>query len=179
MFFDGVQDLTRIIVVGVSAYVALVFILRVTGKRTLSKMNAFDMVVTVAFGSTLATVLLNKGVTLAEGVLAFALLAGLQLVVTYASVRSERLQSLVKATPTLLVYRGEVISGALLAERVTLDEIQAALRAAGIANLADVNAVVLETDSSFSVLPNSHDGRTATLDNVAGYPARPQAGERS
>jgi len=56
--------------------------------RTLSKMNAFDLVVTVSLGSTLATVLLAKDVALADGALAFGLLVGLQFLVTWSSVRA-------------------------------------------------------------------------------------------
>lgn len=59
--------------VGTSAYFALLLMLRASGTRTLSKMNAFDFVVTVAFGSTLATVMLSEDVALAEGGLALAL----------------------------------------------------------------------------------------------------------
>ena len=69
MFFDGWSGPLRVLAVGTCAYAALVLLLRCSGKRTLSKMNAFDLVVTVALGSTLATVLLSKGVALAEGVL--------------------------------------------------------------------------------------------------------------
>ncbi len=87
MFFGSWYSLLRILVVGVLAYVALIVLLRVTGKRTLSKMNAFDLVVTVALGSTLATVLLSKDVALADGVVAFALLIGLQFIITWLSVR--------------------------------------------------------------------------------------------
>ncbi len=54
-------------VVVVLAYLALVFLLRISGKRTLSKMNAFDLVVTVALSSTLATMLLSKSVALLPG----------------------------------------------------------------------------------------------------------------
>ena len=90
-------------VVGVLAYVALVFLLRISGKRTLSKMNAFDFVVTVALGSTLATILLSKDVPLAEGVLAFALLIALQYVIAWFSVRSRTVSRFVKAEPTLLL----------------------------------------------------------------------------
>jgi uncharacterized membrane protein YcaP (DUF421 family) len=82
MFFDSWMGLLRVVVVGTLAYVILVLLLRVTGKRTLSKMNAFDLVVTVALGSTLATVLLSKDVALAEGVVAFALLVLLQYAIT-------------------------------------------------------------------------------------------------
>ena len=81
-FFNDWQGLLRTLVVGVLAYITLVLFLRFSGKRTLSKMNAFDLVMTVALGSTLATVLLTESVALAEGALAFALLIGLQFVVT-------------------------------------------------------------------------------------------------
>ena len=67
MFFDDWNGLLRTLVVGILAYIAIVVLLRVTGKRTLSKMNAFDFIVTVALGSTLATVLLSQDVALAEG----------------------------------------------------------------------------------------------------------------
>ena len=56
-------------------------VLRISGKRTLATLNAFDFVVTVAVGSTVATVLLSFAVALAEGVLALTLLVTLQWVV--------------------------------------------------------------------------------------------------
>jgi uncharacterized membrane protein YcaP (DUF421 family) len=52
MFFNDVFSLLRVVIFGTLAYLSLVLLLRVSGKRTLSKMNAFDLVVTVAIGST-------------------------------------------------------------------------------------------------------------------------------
>lgn len=139
--------------IGVLAYVALVAILRVSGKRTLSKMNAFDFVVTVALGSTLATILLSKQVALAEGVLALALLVGLQWLITWSSSRSRVVSRLVKSEPRLLAYRGRLLHDELQRERVLEAEVLAAVRREGYASLDEVGAVVLETDASFSVLP--------------------------
>ena len=51
MFFDGIQPLIRTLVVGVLAYIFLIIVLRISGKRTLSKINAFDFVVTIALGN--------------------------------------------------------------------------------------------------------------------------------
>ena len=85
MFFHDWASLGRIVLVGGLTYVALVLLLRISGKRTLSKMNAFDLVVTIAIGSTLATVLLSRDVALAEGVVAFAVLIGFQFVITWLS----------------------------------------------------------------------------------------------
>ncbi|HWL80919.1 MAG TPA: hypothetical protein VNR89_08200 [Roseomonas sp.] len=86
------------------AYAVLVLMLRISGKRTLAKLNAFDLIVTVALGSTPATVLLNKSAALTGGVLAFVLLAGLQYVVAWLSARSDRFDDLVKSEPTLLLH---------------------------------------------------------------------------
>jgi uncharacterized membrane protein YcaP (DUF421 family) len=154
MFFSGAEGLGRTLIVGTLAYAALVVVLRISGKRTLSKLNAFDLVVTVALGSTLSTVLLNKQVALAEGVLAFALLCGLQFSVTWSSVRWSWVRSAVKSEPTLLWVRGEPLDRAMRQQRVTLDEVRAAVRAEGIHEMAGVDAIVLETDGTLSVIPS-------------------------
>lgn len=73
MIFDGWIPILRTLVAGLSAYIALIVILRISGKRTLSKWNAFDYVVTIALGSTLATILLSKDTSLAQGVAALFL----------------------------------------------------------------------------------------------------------
>lgn len=169
MFFDGWLELVRVLVVGVLAYITLIVLLRVSGKRTLSKMNAFDLVVTVALGSTLATILLSKDVALAEGVLAFALLVSLQFLIAWVSVRSATVRSLVKAEPSLLLHRGQFLLKAMKAERVTEDEVRAAVRAQGVATLEEVEAVVLETDGSFNVVLKQSNAKPASaLQDVAG-----------
>ena len=86
-FFNSWGSLLRIVIVGVLAYATLVLFLRLSGNRTLSKMNAFDLIVTVALGSTLATVLLSKDVALVDGAVALALLISLQFIITWTSVR--------------------------------------------------------------------------------------------
>jgi uncharacterized membrane protein YcaP (DUF421 family) len=161
VFFAGWVGLVRVVVVGTLAYLILVLLLRISGKRTLSKMNAFDLVVTVALGSTLATVILSKDVALAEGVTAFALLVGLQFGITWLSVRSTTVSQLIKSEPTLLLYQGHFLPAPMRRMRVLEAEIHAAIREQGIAALADVEAVVLETDGSFAVVKRTQDPATA------------------
>lgn len=164
--FDGWHGLLRTFLVGIFAYVALVAFLRISGKRTLAKMNAFDFIVTVALGSTLATVLLSKDVALAEGVLAFLLLIGLQYMVAWLSVRSTWVEALVKSEPTLLLYQGQFLHGVMRSERVSQEEIEAAVRQEGMSDPADVAAVVLETDGTFSVIQHSEQQELANLAGV-------------
>ncbi len=152
MFFESWAGLGRILLVGPLAYVALLLVLRISGKRTLTKFNAFDFVITVALGSTLATALLSKSVPLAEGALGLALLVFLQFVITWLSVRAPWFDRLVKSEPTLLLRKGEFLDRALRQQRVTREEVLAALRANGVADISTVAAVVLETDGSISVI---------------------------
>ncbi|MDN2568125.1 DUF421 domain-containing protein [Aquibium sp. A9E412] len=159
MLFDDWFGLLRILVMGVAAYAALVVVLRVSGKRTLSKMNAFDLVITISLGSALATVILNSSVPLAEGVLALALLVFLQYAITWLSVRSSRVQRLVKSEPTLLVRDGRYLDRALARQRVTRAEVEAALRQSGVAAVSEAAMVVLETDGSLSVVTREAGGR--------------------
>lgn len=161
--------LGRTALVGTLAYLALVFLLRTSGKRTLSKMNAFDFIVTVALGSTLATVLLSSSVSLARGVLAFAILILLQFVITWLSARSSVVRSLVKAEPTLIVHRGEYLAGAMKQERVTEEEVRAALRAQGIATVEEVEAVVLETAGDLSIVKQPSGESASALADVSDH----------
>jgi uncharacterized membrane protein YcaP (DUF421 family) len=169
MFFDGFDDLYRLLGMAPLAYVTLVVFLRISGKRTLAKMNAFDLVVTVSLGSTMASVILSSNVSFSEGALAFALLIGMQYIVAWSAQRWEKVQSVVKSDPALLVYRGAFLPDALKAERVVEAEVLASIRGAGYAGLDDVTAVVLETDGSFSVVANgADDGQLAALRKVPG-----------
>jgi uncharacterized membrane protein YcaP (DUF421 family) len=171
MFFDSWFGLLRVLVVGLFAYAALLLILRISGKRTLSKWNAFDFVVTIALGSTLASILITETVALVEGLPAFIVLAGLQYLITSASVGSEWFAKLIKSEPTLLLHRGEIRHDQLRMARVTESEVKAALRNAGIASYEDAEAIVLETDGSFSVIKQSSEGKKEALSDIPGIDA--------
>jgi uncharacterized membrane protein YcaP (DUF421 family) len=166
ILFDGWDVILRTILVAVVAYSGLVLLLRISGKRTLAKLNAFDWVVTVAFGSTLATILLNADVALAEGLVAFTLLILLQWSVARLSVAWPPFKELIRSEPRLLLENGRVMDSALKRERVTRSEIEAAVRNEGFGDLDDIAAVVLETDGSFSVIPKEKAGERTALRSV-------------
>jgi uncharacterized membrane protein YcaP (DUF421 family) len=165
MLFDNLFGLARVAIISVLAYASLVVVLRLAGKRSLAKLNAFDLVVTVALGSTLATVLLTKDVAFLEGLLAFVMLAFLQWVVSRLSIAWPFFRGVVRSQPKLLLEDGRYREPAMAAERVTQAEVDAAVRSAGIGRIEDVGAVVLETDGSLSVIQRG-DQTLSILANV-------------
>ncbi len=166
-FYDGWPSLVRVPAVGVCAYVGLVLLLRISGKRTLSKMNAFDLVVTVALGSTLATTMLGNDIALVEGLTAFAMLIFVQWIVAWTCARSRAVSSIVKSVPTIILWKGELYEDVIRRERLTREEVLSAIRSAGYGGYGDVKAVVLETTGDLSVISELADQPSfSSLENV-------------
>lgn len=157
MLFQDWSGIARTVAVGLLAYVTLVLFLRISGKRTLAKLNAFDLVVTVALGSTLSAILLQESIALAEGATALALLIAMRFVVTFISVRSERFAKIVRSEPALLVRDGAFCRAAMKRERITEDEALSAVRAAGGRGVEDVASLILESDGTLNTV--LRDGR--------------------
>lgn len=152
MIFQDWQGIVRTIIVGILAYASLVMFLRISGKRTLAKLNAFDLVVTVALGSTLSAILLQESVALAEGAVALLLLITMQYLVTFFSVRSHGFARMVRSEPALLVRKGEYCLTTMKHQRITQEEVDSAIRAGGASSISEVEGVVLESDGTISVL---------------------------
>ena len=150
-FFDSWYNVERTVTLSVLGFITLIIMLRVSGKRTLSKLNAFDFIFVVACGSLFAATIIEKDVTLVEGVAALATLVVMQLALAEAAVRWKWADRFVNGRPTLLFSHGQFIPRALRKERITEEEVRAAIRAQGIKRVEDVDAVVLENDGSLSV----------------------------
>ncbi|MGA8851218.1 MAG: YetF domain-containing protein [Aeromicrobium sp.] len=163
MFFDSFSDLLRVIVVTPLAYVWLVVVLRISGKRTLAQLNAFDFIVTVALGSTLATVLLSSSVAWTEGATALGMLTVLQFVVAMLSVRVSWFRRLVTSTPSVLLRDGQLVRETLMRERVSEASVHQAVRQSGFGGLEHVALAVLENNGSISVIPTGQRGSGSAL----------------
>lgn len=152
VLFDGWADVGRVVALGAAAYAVMVVVLRVSGKRTLAKLNAFDLVVTVALGSVLATIALSNDVSLADGVAAVAVLVAAQWAVSWASVHTSLAWWLVRAEATVVFDDGRFDDVVLARLRLTRGEVCQAIRSSGCGDLELVAAVVMETDGSLSVV---------------------------
>jgi uncharacterized membrane protein YcaP (DUF421 family) len=169
MLFEDWSTLGWTLVVVPLAYLSMLVVVRISGKRSLSKLNAFDLIVTVALGSVLASIAVAPDVTLASGIAAFAMLTALQYAFGYLAVRIDRFQSVVKARPALLVRDGRLLEDVLERQRVARAEILQVLRQHGIGAVEDVAAVVLETDGNFSVITTRPAAEhSSTLEDVRG-----------
>lgn len=165
-FFGGWPPVARIVVVGSLAYLAMILLLRATGKRTLAQMNAFDFIVTVALGASFGRILTAREVALVEAVAAFGLLIFLQYALSWLQVRSPPFARAISAPPTLLYFRGRFLGAAMQRARITQAELSGVIREHGVGSLGEVEAVVLESNGRFAVVKRDGAGDGSALDGM-------------
>ncbi len=174
-FFESWYNVGRTVALSIITFAALIVLLRGSGKRTLSKLNVFDFVFVVAVGSVFASTIISKDVTLVEGIAALATLIGIQIFLAELAARSSIAERIINGEPALLLSRGKFIPRALQKERITEEEVRAAIRAKGVNRVEDVDAVILENDGTLSVAWEAKGpGHSSLVDATVPEGARPE-----
>ena len=159
----------------VGMYALLIMCARISGVRSFAEMSTFDIAVSVALGSLIATTIATEKPPLAQGALAVVTLYGLQLLVSHLRARRRAAERTVDNRPILLMAKGGVMRHRnLRIARVTEDDLRTHLRAANVSDLAEIRAVVMEGTGSIHVLHGAHAALDQPnpwiLQNVRDYP---------
>jgi uncharacterized membrane protein YcaP (DUF421 family) len=165
-FWGGWEPILRIITVGTLTYFGIILILRVSGKRTLASMNAFDFIITITMGSAFGRILTAKSVSLAESLTAFLLLVFLQYLIAHLEVRSKFFHRLITSQPALLYYNGAFIEKNMRRERIRRNDLLGAVRKKKFGDFNEVEAIIMETDGSFSIIRKSSNPEQKTYSQV-------------
>jgi uncharacterized membrane protein YcaP (DUF421 family) len=178
-FFESWYNVGRTVALSIIGFTALITMLRISGKRTLSKLNVFDFVFVVAVGSVFASTIISKDITLVEGMASLATLIGIQVILAEMAARLPWAERIINGEPTLLLSKGQFIPRALKKERITEEEVRAAIRAKGVNRVEDVDAVILENDGSLSGASEARGpGRSSLVDATVPDGARAEEGSR-
>lgn len=154
LFFKNWESLYHILICGTIAYLSLFIFIKISGKRTLAKLNAFDFVVSVTLGSILSSIILLK-VSIAEGLTGLFIIISLQYLLAFLAKKSDTMEKVINSTPSLLFYNGKFLNDALQKELITKEEVYAEIRSYKIENIDDVRAVVLELNGDMTVVKKS------------------------
>ena len=166
IFFHDWASLGRTAIATTVTYIVLVALLRIAGQRVLAKWYAFDLIVTVALGSTFDV--LAKEVTVAQSVVGFIMLILLQFSIAWLIVRKGKLRTIVNPPPALVVLHGQYCREAMIRHRVDEADVRAAIRSRGRSAVEQVDAVVLEPDGSFSVIAKLDRRSASAMIDVQG-----------
>lgn len=153
LIFDNFDKLGRIVAASVLVYALIVLVTKISGKRSTSQLNNFDWVVTVMIGSIGASTILLQNIPFIEGGASIVTLYALQFMVTKYAAISPSFSSVLLSEPRIVFYQGQFLPDAMREERLCRQELECAMRAEGINNFDEVEAIVFETDAKLTVIP--------------------------
>jgi len=166
LFFRDWKSIKEVALCSLCGFLIVFIILRLSGKRTMSKLSPFDFIVTVTLGSTLSSMILLK-VTLAEGAVALSIIIVMQYFMAWLARSSGTLEKIINCQPSLLFYDGKFLEQTMKAEGITRNEILAEIRLYRLESMDSVKAVVLELNGAISVVKKSGlPGGKSSLDSL-------------
>ena len=133
-------------------YAFLFVLMRMIGRRELSQLQPFDVLLLVVLGDLITQGALQSDMSLTGAMLASGTFALLTVATSFLAYRFRRLRPVLEGEPLVVVVDGHVVEPNLARERLTIDDIQEEARANGIASLNDVRWAVLETTGRISFI---------------------------
>jgi len=133
-------------------YLLVLIGVRLSGKREVGQMTPFDLTLLLLLSNSVQNAMTGPDTSLAGGAVAAATVLIMNFVVANISGSNRRMRRLIQGQPSLLVHDGKVIETHMARERVSMDELNRALREHGISSCDQVALAVLEVDGSISCL---------------------------
>ena len=138
-------------------YIVLIFVIRCMGKRQVGPMEPSEFVVTMLVANLASIPMEDRNIPIQYGLLPIAIVLGMEILMSWLSLKSIRLRKLLCGKPVILVENGNILQDNLRKTRVTLDELTGHLREKDVLDIASVQYAILETNGNLSVFPFPKD----------------------
>jgi uncharacterized membrane protein YcaP (DUF421 family) len=139
-------------------FFAIFLVTRVIGRRELSTMEPFDLILLIVTGDLMQQAVTQSDLSLTGGLTVLATMALLTVALSYISFKIPKLRPVLDGEPLVLVQDGEIIERNLRRERITVGELLAEARQQQVASVDEIRFAVLETNGRISVIPAKSSG---------------------
>lgn len=133
-------------------YTIVLFAFRLTGKRQLSDLQPFDLIITLLIADLASEPAANMSIPLIYGIVPIFALILLQQLISYFSLKSRRFRSIISGTPLIVIHKGVIIEKALKSARYSINDLMEQIRAKDVFELSSVEYAILETNGDISIL---------------------------
>ncbi|HBN86040.1 MAG TPA: hypothetical protein DDZ89_19605, partial [Clostridiales bacterium] len=134
-------------------YVIVIIVMRLMGKRQIGELQPYELAVAIMI-SELATVpMQDTGMPVINGIIPILTILIMQLLVSFISLKSVIIRTIVSGKPVILIERGRVVEENMRKELYTVNELAEQLRIKDIANISQVEFAILETNGQLSIIP--------------------------
>lgn len=134
------------------AFILLLFLTRIMGKKQLSQLTFFDYVVGITIGSIAATMSVDKNIQISNGVVSLAVWGLFPIILGFLGMKSRKFIQLTDGRPSILIKNGEVLEESMKKNQIVIDELMMLLREKGVFKVDDIEMAILETNGELSVM---------------------------
>lgn len=145
------DSLVLIFLESIAIYVLVILCLRLLGKKGLAELSVADLVLIVLIGEALGALVPDDNKFLGA-IVCIVTLTIVNYVFEHLTFKVKKFRKFIEGTPVILVRNGKVIQRNMKNEKVTIENLQEAIRSNGIKNLEDVELGILETDGEISII---------------------------
>ncbi|MBM7623864.1 YetF domain-containing protein [Sporohalobacter salinus] len=136
-------------------YIFTLIAVRLMGKREVGELTPFDLVISLMIAEVAAVVIEDHQAPMIHAIVPIITLSGLQILISFLSLKSEKMRQLLNGSPSILIKNGEIIEEKMKTSRYTIHDLMSQLRENGIFNIQDVEFAILETSGDLTVIPKS------------------------
>lgn len=159
------MNMTVIIIRTLILYAAVVFSLRLMGKRQIGELQPSELVVAIMISDVATVPMQSLDIPLLSGIIPVLTLLIAEVVTSYMSIKSAVMRKFFMGEPSIVVYNGVICEKELLRQRFNLNDLLEELRVLGCFDISDVAVAVLETNGKLSVIPRDN-ARAATVEDL-------------
>ncbi|RHW37416.1 DUF421 domain-containing protein [Lysinibacillus yapensis] len=149
------SDFLLIIIRSIVAFLLLLFLTRIMGKKQLSQLTFFDYVVGITIGSIAATMSTDKNIQISNGIISLAIWGFFPIVLGIMGMKSRKFLQLTDGRPSILIKNGAVLEESMKKNKIAIDELMMMLREKDVFKLEDIEIAILETNGELSVMKKS------------------------
>ena len=136
-------------------YIFLIIIMRMMGKRQIGELEVTDLVATLLLSEIASLPITDPNIPVLHAIIPMIVLLSLEVFSSYILIRVPKLKNFLSASPTFLIKEGVLDQAALMASRLSIEELMSEIRQQGFCNLAYIWYAILEKDGQITILPRA------------------------
>ncbi|MFN8166030.1 MAG: DUF421 domain-containing protein [Bacteroidia bacterium] len=150
------DELLNIALRSLAVYVFIILAIRVSGKKELSQLSVVDLVFILLISNSVQNAMVGSDSSLIGGLTAAAALFAVNFILKGLIYYNKKFGKLIQGSPVMLIHEGKLLEENLRKEKLSVDELEIAIREHGVKSVEDVNLAILETDGNISILSDSY-----------------------
>ncbi len=144
----------------IAVYLFMILGIKVFGKKELSQLSVIDLVFILLISNSVQNAMVGPSTTLLGGITAAASLFIVNSILKQFLFRDKKVNEWIQGSPVILIHEGKIVEEHLKKEKITREELDAAIREHGVSSVKEVNLAILEVDGNISILSDNYQSHS-------------------